>query len=414
MAEQLTDLKLKNLLPAAARREIPDGKIGGLYFVVQPSGARSWAVRYRAAGKPTKFTIGAYPTIDLAKARRLAKKALGEVAGGLDPASNKQAAKAAAREEKRAQNDLVEKVVEQFIERYAKPKTRDWRETERMLTNKVAKAWRGRRLSQIGRADVHALLDDIIDAGAPIAANRTFAQLRRMCGWAFDRGIIDQNPCQGLLAPSEEKSRDRILSDSEIGLAWRAFERVGRPFGEMAKLLLLTGARRNEVAEMRWSEVDLVSRTWSLPAARTKNKREHQLPLSDAAMGILKALPRIGNSGHVFSTTGETAISGFSRAKASIDAAIFAEAGQAPEPWTFHDLRRTVATNLQKLGVRLEVTEAVLNHVSGSRAGVVGVYQRHEYATEKRAALDAWARALDAIVTGAPATNVVELATARV
>jgi integrase len=419
MAEHLTDLKVKNLCPGAARREIPDGRIGGLYFVLQPSGARSWAVRYRAGGRPAKFTIGAYPAIDLATARRLAQKALGEVAEGQSPAANKQAAKAALREAKRAENDLVERVVEQFVERHAKPKTRDWRETERMLKNKIVKAWRGRRLSQIGRADVHALLDNIIDVGHPISANRTFAQLRKMCGWAVERGILNQNPCQGMRAPSVEKARDRVLSDTEIRLAWRALERVGWPFGPMAKMLLLTGARRNEVAEMSWGEVDLDKRSWTLPETRSKTRRAQEIPLSDAAIVVLKSVPRIGEApiDYVFTTTGRTPISGFSRAKSQIDAAIIeimrAESVTPLEPWTLHDLRRTVATNLQRLGIKLEVTESVLGHISGSRAGVVGIYQRHDFADEKRAALDVWSRKLDQIVTGKLSTNVVDLVKAR-
>ena len=139
---------------------------------------------------------------------------------------------------------------------------------------------------------------------------------------------------------------------------------------------------------MRWSEVDPAAKTWTLPGARTKNGREHVVPLSDAAVRVLQDLPRIGDKpdGFIFTTTGRTPVSGYSHAKAAIDRAISAEM----PTWTFHDLRRTVATNLQKLGVKLEVTEAVLNHVSGSRAGIVGIYQRHNYADEKRAALTAW------------------------
>jgi integrase len=163
---------------------------------------------------------------------------------------------------------------------------------------------------------------------------------------------------------------------------------------------------------MRWDEVDLVARTWTLPASRTKNKRTHEIPLSDSAVEILGAVARVeGKAGFVFSTTGRTSVSGFSCAKAAIDAAMLeimradAEArgndsdGVKVAPWIIHDLRRTVATNLQRLGVKLEVTEAVLNHVSGSRSGIIGVYQRHTWADEKRAALDAWSRRLSEIVT---------------
>jgi integrase len=420
----LTDLLIKKLPLPDKRREAPDGKIAGLYLILQPSGAKSWALRYRAGGIPKKLTIGPYPAIDLATARKRAQEALGDVAGGKDPAAIKRASRGAARAEREAQVDRVEHVVELFIERHAKPKTRDWRETERMLTKEVVSRWSGRRLSQITRAHVNEMLDEIIDRGAPIHANRVFAQLRKMSRWAVSRGIIERSPCEGMTAPSPETRRDRVLSDDEIRLVWQAFESIGWPFGPIGKLLLLTGARRDEVAALEWREVDLAARTWTLPAARSKNKRPHEIPLSDAAVEILAALLRVeGNAGFVFTTTGKTAVSGFSRAKAQIDAAILemlqrnAEAtgadAKAPEHWTFHDLRRTVATNLQKLGIRLEVTEAVLNHVSGSRAGIVGVYQRHEYAAEKRAALDAWARCLDALLTGAPAANVVELAKAR-
>ena len=178
---------------------------------------------------------------------------------------------------------------------------------------------------------------------------------------------------------------------------------------------------------MRWGEIDLESKSWTLPASRTKNKRPHEVPLSEAAVEIIKGLPRIeGKAGLVFSTTGMTAVSGFSRAKTAIDRPILetlreeAEARgddpnkvDPPEHWQVHDLRRTVATNLQRLSVKLEVTEAVLNHVSGSSAGIVGVYQRHTYAAEKRDALEAWARRLDAIVSGREAGNVVALSGRR-
>jgi integrase len=298
-----------------------------------------------------------------------------------------------------------------------------------MLVNEVVGRWKGRRLSQITRAHVHEMLDAIIDRGAAIRANRVFAQFRKMCRWAIARGIIERSPCEGLTAPSVEKGRDRVLDDDEIRLAWVAFEVAGWPFGAVGQLLLLTGARRDEVAGMKWSELDLVGKVWRLPAARTKNKRDHEIPLTDGAVRIIEGLPRIGaaaKGGLVFTVTGTTPVSGFSRAKTVIDRNILetlreeAEARggdpekvESPPHWTYHDLRRSLATNLRRLGVRLEVTEAVLNHVSGSRAGIVGVYQRHNFATEKRQALDAWARRLDAIVNGAETSNVVDIAAAR-
>jgi integrase len=178
----------------------------------------------------------------------------------------------------------------------------------------------------------------------------------------------------------------------------------------------LTGARRDEVADLEWREVDLDRAVWTLPAERAKNGREHSIPLCDKAIEILRSLPRIERSKFVFTTSGQNPVSGFDYWKKALDRTMakLAEEGASPIPgWVLHDLRRTVATNLQRLGVRLEVTEAVLNHIAGSRAGIVGIYQRHDYAAEKRQALDAWARRLEAIVSGETASNVVELAKAR-
>ena len=389
--------------------------------MVQPSGAKSWAVRYRVAGAPRKFTIGPYPAIDLATARKRAQEAMGEVAGGNDPAAQKKAVRAARVAEQSA-GDRVETVVDLFVKKHLAKKSKpSWaKEGERLLRVEIVPTLGKRRLGEITRADVRRLLEEIAER-APITANRALAVFRKLCNWALTQELIVASPCASLEAPSPERSRERVLDDDEIRLAWRAFEAVGWPFGPMGKILLLTGARRDEVAGMRWGELDLAGRLWRLPKERTKNKRPHEIPLTDAAVGILTSLPRIGDSreGFVFTTTGATSISGFSNAKAAIDAAFAAAAREqavtaSPERWTFHDLRRTVATNLQRLGVKLEVTEAVLNHVSGSRAGIVGVYQRHEYATEKRAALEAWGRYLDTFVSGsAPAGNVVELGKAR-
>ena len=264
----LTDLRIKNLPIPGKRREVPDGKVGGLYLIVQPSGVKSWALRYRVDGFPKKLTIGPYPALGIATARKRAQEALGDVASSKDPAALKQATRAAARAEREAELDRVERVVESFVEKHAKPKTKDWRETERMLANEIVGRWSGRRLSQISRAHVHEMLDEIVDSGRPIRANRVFAQFRKMCNWAISRGIIDRSPCTGLTAPSSETRRDRVLSDDEVKFAWQAFEAIGWPFGPIGKVLLLTGARRDEVASMRWAEVDLAAKAWTLPASR--------------------------------------------------------------------------------------------------------------------------------------------------
>jgi integrase len=424
MAKGLTVKALETLKPGAARREIPDGIVHGLYFVMQPSGAASWAVRYRRAGASRKLTLGTYPAIDLKNARELASAALVAVARGDDPAAEKKQAKRAI-VAMRPSHDLIENVCATYIERQAKPNTREasWREVERILKREIAGAWAGRRLGDISRADIHVLLDGIVDRGAPVLANRTLAAFRRVCNWAIGRGIIEASPCDRVKAPFIEQTRDRVLSDDEIRLAWQAFESAGWPFGNIAQLLLLTGARRDEVGQMTWGEVDLAAKTWTITKERSKNGQSHELPISDAAMRIIESLPHVGDGkGLIFTTNGKTPASGYSRAKLNFDKAILQGMREAssypdgitpPERWTLHDLRRTAASGMAGLGIAPHVVEAVLNHKSGTIKGVAAVYNRYNYSAEKRAALEAWARALDAIVTGKSTGNVVELPMAR-
>jgi integrase len=420
----LTDLQIKKLLTPETRREIPDGKITGLYLVLQPSGARSWALRFRVDGKPTKLTLGSFPALDLANARRRALEALGELASGKNPAAEKKAAREAQKAASTAV-DRVETVAASFIERYVKRSVGEsWaREAERLITKDINPALGSKRLGDVKKSDVHDLLDAIVDRGSPIVANRTLAVFRRLCNWAIERGIITVSPCDKIKAPSTEESRDRVLSDDELRVSWRAFERVGWPFGDIARLLLLTGARRDEIATGRWSEIDLEAKTWSIAKERSKNKVAHEVPLSSAAIKIIEALPHIGDEGaFVFSITGRTPVSGWSKAKRLVDGAILdlirsdakAHGGdqaaiQAPPHWVFHDLRRTAASGMAGIGIAPHVVEAVLGHKSGTIKGVAAVYNRYSYATEKREALDAWARRLGTIVGGTEPSNVIEL-----
>ena len=319
MAKPLTQLAIENTRPGPARREIPDGKERGLYLVVQPSGGMAWAFRYRIRGRPCKLTIGPYPAIGLAKARGEAARAKVSLAEGDDPGARKRAA-TAAKIATRSRDDSVEKVIADFVSLYAKPNTRDWKETGRLL-KQFAEAWKGRPLAAVGKADIHRVLDGIVARGAPVGANRAFAQLRKMFRWVVSRGLLDRSPCDGIDPPSAEKSRDRVLDTEELHLVWRAADDLGFPFGPIVKLLVLTGQRRSEVGGMEWREIDLDRATWTIPAARSKNKRQHVLPLSPEAVEIIKALKRFSGSKFVFSS-GETAPSGYSRAKARIDARI--------------------------------------------------------------------------------------------
>ena len=417
MARILTQVAIDSEKPTGARREASDAKVTGLRLIIQPSGSKSWALRYRFAGQPKKLTIGGYPAIGLADARKAAQAALGELARGNDPAAQKReqkvVAKAIASAEKRAELDVVEKVVDEFIERYAKPNTRDWKETQRLLRKDVVAAWKGRRLSEINKADINRLLDKMVDRGAAVTANRTFAQLRKMCRWAVSRGILEQNLCEGIEAPTTERPRDRVLDERELSLVWRAAGELGFPYGDIVRLLILTGARRDEVAAARWEEIDLKKWLWTLPAERSKNRRPHSIPLAPAALEIIMALPRFEGSGFLFAA-GVSPPTAFSKAKKKLDAEVAKLNGSEPLlHFVVHDLRRSVASGLASIGIALHVIERCLNHVSGSFGGIVSVYQKHSFADEMRAAFEAWSRHVGVMVNGKVNGNVIELASAR-
>jgi integrase len=218
------------------------------------------------------------------------------------------------------------------------------------------------------------------------------------------RGIIQTNPLTDLPKPGEETRRDRVLSDEELIAVWNAAEQLGWPYEPAVQLLILTGARREEVGQLRWSEI--ADRTIELKGDRTKNGEPHNIPLSAPALALLEQAPRIGGSDFVFTFTGKAPVTTWSRAKAKLDAL------SQVTSWRIHDLRRTTATNLQKMGVPLQVTEAILGHTAGSRGGIIGIYQRHNYASEKRAALKAWGARVMALVEGRTA-NVVTINAVR-
>jgi integrase len=408
MAKALTVKAIENFKPGAARREIPDGEVSGLYLTIFPSGKASWIFRYRFGGRTRKLTIGASPEIGLKDARDLARGAHLRVASGEDPAAEKRAARAAARTP--VDRDLVEKVAAQFLARHVKNLAAPTRiEVGRIVAKEILPTFRGRRLSEIKRPDVIEWLDGIVDRPAPIAANRALSWLKGLCNFAVERGVLDVSPIAGIKPPAAETARDRVLSDNELKAVWEAADALEPVYAGFIKLLVLTGQRLREVSEMEWKEIDLDAKLWTLPAARAKNSIEHAISLSDQAIEILKALARIAGSDFVFTINGRNPIRGTHLVKRRIDAL----APSIPT-WVLHDIRRTVASGMARLGVNLPVIEKLLNHVSGSFAGIVGVYQRHSFADEKRAAMQTWARHVEAIVSGETAVNVVELAKARV
>jgi integrase len=393
MKRALTVRAVETISPGKIRKETPDAYLPGLYLLTQPSGAKSWCVRYRSAGQTRKHTLGPYPAIDLKSARALGAKALRAAAEGRDPSREKARARS-------AKPDTVETVTAQFIERHAKRSTRasSAKETERLLRTHVLPRWGHRPVTDITRRDVLDMLDRVVDRGAPISANRVFSVTRKFFRWCIDRDIIDASPCAGMRPPTVEHTRDRVLTDAELTLVWQAADKIGWPFGTIVKLLMLTGQRKSEVTGMQWAELDLKGALWVLPADRVKNGQRHEVPLSGAVLAIIKDAPRIEGGEHVFTTNGTAPPSGFSKWKRRLDGLLPPDMPQ----WTLHDLRRSAASGMARLGISLPVVEKILNHVSGSFSGVAGIYQRHDFAAEKRAALEAWNAKVIALSKGAP------------
>ena len=249
------------------------------------------------------------------------------------------------------------------------------------------------------------------------AARLLFVDLRPFFKWALERELIEANPMLGMKPPAAAVKRDRVLEDHEIKAFWQAASDVSWPFASIYKLLLLTGARREEAAGMKWSELDLDTGVWMLPGERTKNSRDHRIPLSPQAVQLLDRLGiaaiKAGfgyeDTDLVFSTTGHSSPSGFSKAKKALDVRMQAILGARFKDWRIHDLRRTCATGMENLGVDTRVVETALNHVSGTKAGIVGVYQRADHKDAVRAAFVAWDRKVAELVDCPPPSNVVPL-----
>jgi integrase len=405
MPKALTAKAIEKFQPDPKRRlEVPDGLLPGLYLVVQPSGAKSWAVRYRANGKPVKFTLGRFPAIRLSKARDLARDNLEAVAKGNDPAADKRAARTAPGAV--SLPDTVGALCDLYIERHLKPNVRRWENNAGPeIENHIRPRLGNLAVAALTRAHVREVVRGISDRH-PVAANRVLARLRAILNWALAEDLVEVNVAAGIKRPIREKPVDRILSDAELREIWQATDCLKYPARDFARLLVLSGQRRDDVRLMRWAEIDLEGKMWTIPAARYKSRRAHMVPLPEAMVDIIKALPNRDNGGYAFSLDGgESPYSNVSRPKAALDKA--AKVGG----WTWHDVRRTMRTGLSRLGVREDIAERTIGHAVGGRLG--RTYNLHDFADEKRRALGAWAAHVQAITEGKPAGDVVALREAR-
>ncbi|PLX37582.1 MAG: integrase [Hyphomicrobiales bacterium] len=383
MKRRLTPKTIDALPPAVNKRyEVHDKLLPGLHLRVSATGGKVFYVSKRINGHMKRIKIGSWPILTLHEARDKAHSLLRSIELG------RYVEKAPHEEEQRMMT--LGEVVPQFIELYAKQRTKDWKGSERVLL-KFSSLF-SRPIDQIKRADVVRVLDTIIAGGAPTRANRALAAIKKLMNWCIDRGMIETSPVAHLKPPTKETARERVLSDAELNTCWRMAELEGFPFAQCVQLMILTGQRRGEVSGMRWSELDLEQGLWSLPSTRVKNSTAHIVPLAPSAVEIIRSVPRFQNTDFVFTTTGTTPISGFGRLKERLDAA-FADA----EDWRFHDLRRTMATNMAMLRVAPHIIEAVLNHKTGIVSGVAAIYNRHAYLDEKREALELWANRVEEI-----------------
>jgi len=381
MSKRLTDRTLKNAKPHAERYELSDGG-SGLYFAVQPkTGAISGASRFRIDGRPKKYTHGTYPAISLAEMRERHAVVMAKVAKGIDPTAEKRQAQIEAGE--RA-GDTVERWAAVFLEQHVRAKTRpqSQRSVERTFRLYVLPAWRTKSVGDIRRRDIIELIHDIART-APFQANRSLAHLSRFFRWLLNRDVIDSSPALAIERPAKETPRERLLSDDEIRRLWIAAGQVPAPYGDIYRLLLLSGARRQEIAEMTWGELDLEKKLWMLPGERAKNGSPAILPLGKLAWQIIERQPRDG--GYVFPRHSD-----FSRAKVQLD-----ELMKPDKPWVFHDLRRVARSLLSRARVPQDLSELCLHHLPHSMRRR---YDRHQYLDEKREAFEKLEREVDLIL----------------
>jgi len=364
--------------------------------------------------------------LTLAAARQLATSVNRERAMGVDVVEERRAAKsrqvnaAAHREASAFGPALIEFFTDHTTKKSARP--RRWREDAsalglrfapdadpktdepEIMRGGLADVWRDKDITTVDGHDVFAVVDAARKQNTG-KARRLFAALSSFFGWALKRRRVSINPCVGVYKPPAPPARERVLCDAEIATFWQACDDISVPFGALFRILLLTGCRLREASDMPRSE--LVDGIWTIPGTRTKNGRSLTLPLPPPVLEIIDSVPKV-SAEYMFSTNGTMPVSGFSKAKGQLDAAMTKVAGKPITPWRLHDLRRTAASGMAKIGVQLPVIEKILNHVSGSFAGVVGIYQRHEFEAEKAEALQRWATHVEGLVSG-KAHNVIDL-----
>ena len=389
---------MRKKLPAAfveaikveTRTDFWDPTLAGFGLRVTEKGAKTWACFYRHHGLPRRYTVGSYPALSLKDARKAAQAVLRDAALGLDPASVKKAA--------RTDELTFGTLAEQYLEGHAKVQKRSWREDDRMIKSDLSR-WTNRPAREIHRKDVAALLDGIVKRGSPIAANRVLALVSKIFNLAIGRGEVEMNPAFRFPKPAPENPHDRFLTDDEIKELWTALDDKPAKQAAFVKLCLLTAQRAREVLGIATAEVDFETGTWTIPGSRTKNKREHLVPLGPQAMTLIEGIKN--GSPYLFPMNrGKPTPAPTRSFRLWIDA--LRTDLKFDADWTCHDLRRTATTGMTKMNdgkprVTRFLTDRITNHTD---SGIGAIYDRYNYLDEKRDALTRWDARVAEIVSG--------------
>lgn len=380
---KLTAVAIEKMRTPEIRRDIYDSDVPGLVLRLLPSGTKSWSFTYRTRNKPRRLSLGVYPGVSLKLARERGREARAEIQRGGDPVQAKKEL------ERERQLYGFESCVEDFVAKYCKPNLKTWAKVERLLKRHAVAEWGDRPIKEIRRHDVVELIDKVAEK-TPGQSNHLRAFLSKMFYWLMEREVVETNPVFGVSRRHKSKPRNRVLDDTEIAALWTACEKLGKPFGACVQLLLLTGMRREEASRLRWDELD--GDFALLPASRMKGGRDFKAALSAEALSIIEGMPRMGE--YVFTTNMRTPISGWGKAKSELDK-LMGDLLEGPIlDWRIHDLRRTVASGLAKMGYRSEVIKRILGHAANANDVTEAHYNWHNYDSEALEASSSWARSV--------------------
>lgn len=395
---KLTKSAIDALPTPAADTVYWDATSPGFGLKVTPKGRKVFIVIYRTGGAGSrlrKYTIGPYGRVTLHQARVAAQKVFAAKLDGRDPAAEKRAAR------RQVVADRVEDLLENFIAQRLS-QNRSGPEISRLLRREVGLRWKGKSIHQIGKRDVVDLIMAIVERGAPVAANKALKWIKTFFNWCVGRAVLDHSPADGIPAPTKEVARDRVLSDDELGRVILAARTMAGGYGSLVEFLALSGQRREEVARLRWDELDLDHSIWTIPGARTKNGKPHIVHLSAQALALIARTKR--DAPFVFATQSGNSVQTFSQLKRALDAAC------GVQDWCLHDFRRTCVSGMAGLGIPPHIADKILNHQAGTISGVAAVYQRHQFLAERRVALERWGAHLESVILTAHAQALKEAA----